>query len=113
MAKRKRKEKAPVETEAYTDDEGNVLHLRTALSKGTVRQILREASKGSTPDDAWQRRIEALFERLTVSWEISGLPMDDQKMLIGRYRMADQGERRWVQRTIAAHIDRFLPELAP
>ncbi len=113
MAKRKRREKAPVETEAYSDEEGNVLHLRTELSRGSARKILQASRKGSTADDVWQRRIEMLFERLTVSWEIAGLPMDEQAMLIGRYRMAGQEERRWVQHTIAGHVDRFLPELAP
>jgi hypothetical protein len=113
MAKRKRREKAPVETEAYSDDEGNVLRLRTELSRGTARKILEAARKGATADDVWQRRIEMLFERLAVSWEIAGLPMDDQAMLIGRYRMAAQDERRWVQHTIAKHVDRYFPELAP
>ncbi|CAN5603686.1 hypothetical protein BH10ACT11_BH10ACT11_10780 [soil metagenome] len=113
MAKRKRREKEPEVVEAYTDDEGNVLRLRTTLSEGTIRKILRSARQGSTADDIWQRRIEMLFERLAVSWEISGLPMDDQAMLIGRYRMAAQEERRWVQHTIARHVDQFLPELAP
>lgn len=113
MAKRKRKEKAPVETEAYTDDDGNVLRLRTELSGGTIRKILRDAKAGATADDVWQRRIELTFERLAVSWDIAGMPIDDQKMLIGRYRMATQEERRWVQHTIARHLDRFIPELAP
>jgi hypothetical protein len=33
-------------------------------------------------------------------------------MLLGRYRMATTEERRWVQQTIATHLDRFIPELA-
>ncbi len=53
-----------------------------------------------------------LFERLAVRWEIAGLPLDDQKMLLGRYRMAGSEERQWVQRTISAHLERFIPELA-
>ena len=63
-------------------------------------------------DDVWRRRMEMLFERLAVSWEISGLPLDDKKMLIGRYRMATQGEQEWVRRTITAHVEKYLPELA-
>ena len=53
-----------------------------------------------------------LFERLVTRWEISGLPLDDQKMLIGRYRMASSEEQRWVRETIASHIERHIPELA-
>jgi len=33
-------------------------------------------------------------------------------MLLGRYRMATSDERRWVGRTIAIHLQRFIPELA-
>ena len=52
-----------------------------------------------------------LFEHLAVSWEIAGLPLDDQKMLIGRYRMADAETQEWVRRTIAAHLEAHIPEL--
>ena len=52
-----------------------------------------------------------LFERLVVRWEIAGLPIDEQAMLLGRYRMASDEERRWIRETIDAHLDRFLPEL--
>jgi hypothetical protein len=47
-----------------------------------------------------------------VSWEIAGLPLEDQKLLLGRYRMADAGMQEWVRRTIAAHVERYIPELA-
>jgi hypothetical protein len=52
-----------------------------------------------------------LFEYLAVSWEISGLPLDDQKMLIGRYRMADSSEQQWVRETMTAHVERYIPEV--
>jgi hypothetical protein len=113
MAKRKRRERAPVETFDYTDREGNVLTLRGELSAGTIRQIAkhRGADAASTDDD-WRRRTEMLFERLAVSWEIAGLPLDDQKMLLGRYRMADSETQQWVRRTITEHVERHIPELA-
>ncbi len=114
MAKRKRRqprEKAP--TVDYTDAEGNVLTLRQTLSRGTIRKIGEgPATAATTQDDAWRRRSELLFERLAVSWEIAGLPLDDQKMLLGRYRMADAETQRWVRETIATHIERHIPELA-
>jgi hypothetical protein len=47
-----------------------------------------------------------------VRWEIAGLPLDDQKMLLGRYRMADAETQRWVRQTIAEHLQRHIPELA-
>jgi hypothetical protein len=117
MAKRRKdkprrpREKAP--TVAYTDPEGNVLELRESLSAGTIAKLGEApASHAASLEDAWARREEALFERLAVSWEIAGLPLDDQKMLLGRYRMADAEARAWVRRTIAAHLERYIPELA-
>jgi len=44
--------------------------------------------------------------------EIAGLPLDDQKMLLGRYRMAAPGEQQWVRETIGRHLTRYMPELA-
>lgn len=97
----------------YVDPEGNVLALRQTLSAGTIAKI-GEAPAGdaASQEDAWRRRSEALFERLAMSWEIAGLPLDDQKMLLGRYRMADAETQRWVRQTIAEHLERHIPELA-
>jgi hypothetical protein len=115
MAKR-RKQRRPREKAAtveYTDPEGNVLSLRESLSRGTIAKIGEApASQAASVDDAWRRREEALFERLAVSWEIAGLPLDDQKMLLGRYRMADADTQRWVRQTIEEHLRRHIPELA-
>ncbi len=99
-------------TSDYTDQEGNVLTLRRELSEGTVRKLGEPpASAAASAEDAWQRREEALFERLAVRWEIAGLPIDGQKMLLGRYRMASAAERRWVRETIARHLEEHIPEL--
>jgi len=114
MAKRsgKRRPREKARTVSYEDAEGNVLVLREALSQGTIAK-LREgpATAATTQDDAWRRRSELLFERLAVSWEIAGLPLSDQKMLLGRYRLADEATQCWVRETIGAHIERFMPEL--
>ena len=115
MAKRSRSAQArPAhETSEYTDADGNVLTLRQTLSRGTIRKLGEDHQKAAaTIDDAWSRREELLFERLAVSWEIAGLPLGDQKMLIGRYRMADAETKSWVRATIEAHLERFIPELA-
>jgi hypothetical protein len=113
MAKRKRRrQREPDATSEYRDSDGNVLVLRQTLSPGTIGKLAEPpASAAASIEDAWQRREEALFERLAVRWEIAGLPIDDQAMLLGRYRMATPDERRWVRETIDAHIRRHLPEL--
>jgi hypothetical protein len=107
-----RRAREPVETVDYTDPEGNVLRLRQSLSARTMRKLKRPHRKdAASAEDVWARRNEMLFEYLAVSWEISGLPLDDQKMLIGRYRMADSGEKQWVRETLDRHVERFMPEL--
>jgi hypothetical protein len=94
-----RRGREPVETEDYTDSEGNVLTLRRSLSPRTIRKLNRPHRKdAASSEDVWARRNEMLFEYLAVSWEISGLPLDDQKMLIGalsdgRFRRAAVGAR--------------------
>jgi hypothetical protein len=109
MPRRKREQ---VETVDYTDAEGNVLTLRRSLSPRTIRKLRRPHRKdAASAEDVWARRNEMLFEYLAVSWEISGLPLDDQKMLIGRYRMADSSEQQWVRETIDRHLEAHIPEL--
>jgi hypothetical protein len=114
MAKRRqRKPRRKAPTVDYRDEEGNVLTLRQSLSSGTVRKLAEgPATAATSQDDAWRRRQELLFERLAVRWEIAGLPLDDQKMLLGRYRMADAATQEWVRRTIDEHLQRFIPELS-
>ncbi|HXS33159.1 MAG TPA: hypothetical protein VN758_05215 [Solirubrobacterales bacterium] len=115
LAKRKKK-RAPKQkavTIDYVDGEGNVLSLRESLSAGTIAKLGEGPAKAATSqEDAWHRRSELLFERLAVRWEIAGLPLDDQKMLLGRYRMADPITQQWVRETIAKHLERHIPELA-
>ncbi len=109
---RKRREREPAATVDYTDPEGNVLTLRESLISGSIRKIAKAREKGAaTVDDDWKRRTEMLFERLAVRWEIAGLPIDEQKLLIGRYRMADSETQAWVRRTLTEHVERHIPEL--
>lgn len=97
---------------AYTDDEGNVLTLRDELSAGTLRALDQlDARPGSSTEDRWQRRVEVLFERLAVRWEIAGLPLESQKELLGRYRMASFEERRRVRDALAEHLRKHHPDV--
>jgi hypothetical protein len=103
---------APVATTDYTDPDGNVLTLRDAVSAGTVRKLRDiEAAPAASAEDRWQRREELLFERFAVRWEIAGLPLEGQRELLGRYRMADGDTRRWVRGTLDAHVRDKQPEL--
>ena len=96
----------------YRDEEGNVLALRDELSGGTLRQLADlDARPAASAEDRWQRRVEFLFERLAVRWEIAGLPIESQKELLGRYRMASADERRRVRAALAEHLSSRHPEL--
>jgi len=102
----------PASTTDYRDSEGNVLTLRDELSAGTLRQLEQlESRPAASAEDRWQRRAELLFERLAVRWEISGLPLEGQRELLGRYRMASADERRWVRETLGEHLRTRHPDV--
>ena len=108
--RREGKDKTPPSTTDYTDAEGNVLTLRDELSAGTRAKLdALEAKPAATAEDRWQRRGEFLFERLAVRWEISGLPLEGQRELLGRYRMASAEERRWVREVLDEHLRTHTP----
>lgn len=114
MAKRKQRrsrEKPP--TVDYVDGEGNTLTLRQSLSPATIAKIGEgPAGDAASLDDAWRRRSELLFERLAVRWEIAGTePLERQAELLGRYRLASSGERRWVRGALREHLAEHFPEL--
>jgi hypothetical protein len=103
---------APVATSAYTDAEGNVLTLRDELTPGTLRQLEQlDARAGASAEDRWQRRVEFLFERLAVRWELAGLPLEGQRELLGRFRLASSEERRAVRAALAEHLRQRYPDL--
>jgi hypothetical protein len=100
-------------TTDYHDADGNALTLRDELSAGTLSKLEQLDSKpAASAEDRWQRRSEFLFERLTVRWEIAGLPLESQKELLGRYRMASAEERRWVRETLAEHLRTRHPDVS-
>jgi hypothetical protein len=105
-------------TTDYTDPEGNVLVLRGSLPARarseyarTIAGEGRVAGGESAREDAWQRAAELLFERLAVRWTISGLPLERQDELVGRYRMASPAERGWVRDALREHVAANFPEL--
>jgi hypothetical protein len=103
---------APAATTDYRDAEGGVLTLRDELTPGAVRQLEQLDSKpAASAEDRWQRRAELLFERLAVRWEIAGLPLESQKELLGRYRMATADERRWVREALTEHLRTRHPDV--
>jgi hypothetical protein len=95
----------------YPDAEGNVLRLRGSLTPAARREYTAVLTGGLEREDAWQRAIELLFERLAVSWTVSGLEIDRQRELLGRYRMASVAERGFVREALREHVSEHFPEL--
>lgn len=96
----------------YPDAEGNILRLRDELSAGTLRKLSDlDARPAASAEDRSQRRAEFLFERLVISWEIAGLPLEGQKELLGRYRLASSDERQQVRKRLAEHLAARHPEV--
>ena len=100
-----------IPSSGYTDADGNELQLRGTLTAKARTEYAAVLGGGLNREDAWQRATELLFERLAVSWTISGLKLERQGELIGRYRMATQDERRFVRETLRAHVSEHFPEL--
>ena len=118
MARRKprKSEQLRAPEHEYRSADGDVLALRGAMTPGTrvqYTQVLKGEglSAAAAREDAWQRAVEFLFERLAVRWEIAGLPLESQKELLGRLRMASADEKRFVQRTLADHLAERYPEV--
>jgi hypothetical protein len=117
MAKRNRpREKLSAPLSEYTDAEGNVLKLRGSFTPGARREYAEtlagaEARPAATREDAWQRAVELLFERLAVRWTISGAPIDRPRELLARLRVATPSERAWVRETLREHCAEHFPDV--
>jgi hypothetical protein len=115
MARKKpRKRERPQAPESeYGDAEGNVLVLRGAMTPGTRREYAAAAGGNLlSREDAWQRAVEFLFERLAVRWEIAGAePLVKQQDLLGRFRFATADERRWIRDVLRSHLAEHFPDL--
>jgi hypothetical protein len=98
-------------TTDYTDAEGNVLTLRGALTPATRREYAAVLSGGLSREDAWQRAVELLFERLAVRWVVAGVPIERQKELLARFRFASQDERAWIRGVLREHLAEQFPDM--
>jgi hypothetical protein len=91
-----------------------VLRLRGHLSPGSRMEIAAASAPGAlSREDAEQRALELLFERLAVSWTIAGVPTDGQRQLLSRLRIATPPERQWIRDTLRAHCAERFPDVQP
>jgi hypothetical protein len=116
MGRRNRqREKLSAPESDYRDAEGNVLTLRGAMTPATRREYAEVVAGTGRPaasrEDAWQRAVEFLFERLAVRWTIAGAPIEKQKELLQRFRFASQEERGWIRGVLREHLAEWFPDV--
>jgi hypothetical protein len=113
VAKRNRRApKLAAPSSSYTDPDGNVLILRGSLTPATRVQYAHVLSGNQlSREDAWQRAVEFLFERLAVSWEIAGAPIERQRELLARFRVASREQRDWVRGVLREHCAEHFPDV--
>jgi hypothetical protein len=117
VAKRnRRREKLAAPASDYTDADGNVLSLRGSLTAGSRSEYAQAlagtgARAAATQEDSWQRALELLFERLAVRWVIAGAPIERQRELLARFRVASPTERAWVREAIREHCAEHFPDV--
>ena len=116
--RRQRKADRPKAPESeYRSPAGDLLVLRGALTPATREQYRlvatgRSMAAAASQEDAWQRAVEFLFERLAVRWEIAGAePLTRQKELLARLRFAGTEERQWIRGALREHLAEHFPEL--
>ena len=95
-------------------EDGAVLVLR-GVDDARARARSTPTRSGGNPlsqEDAWQRAVEFLFERLAVRWEIAGAePITRQKELLARFRFASADERRWIRDVLREHLAEHFPDM--
>jgi hypothetical protein len=105
-------EKLAAPESEYVSPDGDVLVLRGALTAKT-RRAYHDILHGNvlSQEDAWQRAVELLFERLAVRWVVSDVPTEGQRELLMRFRVATQDERRWIRDVLREHVTEHFSDV--
>jgi hypothetical protein len=105
-------EKLQAPSSDYTDAEGDVLTLRGSLTPATRAEYAKVLSGNPlSREDAWHRAVEFLFERLAVRWVIAGAPIERQRELLQRFRVAGTEERTWIRVVLREHCEEHFPDI--
>ena len=87
-----------------------VMSIKTRAQYESVRSGLDDRP-GASREDAWQRAVEYLFERLVNGWTVAGVDYAEQKELLMRFRVASQDERAEVRDAMRVHLADWFPEM--
>ena len=107
MGKRSRQRKAEEPRAPTATYDG--LELRGSMTPATRREYAELPAR--TREDAWQRQVEFLFERLAVRWTVEGVAYERQKELLARFRMSSTEERAAVRRALREHVAEHFPDV--
>jgi hypothetical protein len=115
-ARRQERELLDAPNSDYTDAHGDVLTLRGSLTVGSRREYAQAFAgttgrAAGTREDAWQRAVELLFERLAVRWVIAGAQLERQRELLARFRAASAEQRAWVRDVLREHCAEHFPDV--
>jgi hypothetical protein len=115
-ARRHERERPTAPDSDYTDAHGDVLTLRGSLTAGSRHEYAQALAgtagrAAATREDAWQRAVELLFERLAVRWVIAGAPLERQRELLARFRAASPEQRAWVRDVLREHCAENFPDV--
>lgn len=112
-AKRDRPERLKAPSVTYSDGPGGLaVDLRAALplpARARYHDELHDLRRST--DDSWQRALEFLWEQLGTRWALHDAEITARKELLGRYRLADQDERRFVRDALRQHLAEYFPEM--
>lgn len=95
----------------YASSSGDELTLRGSMTAKTRAEYAAVLHGGLNREDAWQRAVEFLFERLAVRWTVSGVPTEGQKALLMRFRVATGDERAWIRNVLREHLTEHFPDV--
>ena len=89
-----------------------LLHfLHDGCSDLLVEVFGEDGRPAANREDAWQRAVELLFERLAVRWTIAGAPIERQRELLQRFRAASPDERAWIRTVLREHCAEHFPDV--
>ena len=115
MGKRARRrgavDKLAAPDSTYASPGGDELVLRGSMTPKTRSQYASVLHGGLEQEDAWQRAVEFLFERLAVRWTVSDVPTEGQKALLMRFRVATPDERRGIREALREHLAEWFPDV--
>ena len=86
--------------------------LRGAMTPGRARSTRGRAPAALQQEDAWQRAVEFLFERLAVRWTVAATCRSRARRRCSRASAsATRDERAWIRDVLREHLAEHFPDV--